>query len=107
MRGKSIIRDKVHPIVAITIVAPTRAQNPLATHATKFGQSIFHGERIYSINSSSPVAQIALIIPSTSSCSFFGSFSILAALFAAIFFISVFSDTDFSIVIMKNKLTVF
>ena len=42
--GKSIIRVSDQPMIAITIDAPTSAQNPLATPAIKLGQSIFQGE---------------------------------------------------------------
>lgn len=82
-----MITARVHHINAITIVAPTSAQNPLATQAIKLGQSIFQGDLIYSINSSSPTAQIASMSHSTLSCSSFGIFFIIAAFLFGIFFI--------------------
>lgn len=59
-----MITARVQPIRPITIVAHTNAPNPLAIPATKFGQSIFHGDLIYSINSSSHAAPIASMIHS-------------------------------------------
>lgn len=88
----------VHHTIPITIVAHTRAPKPRATPATKFGHSIFHGDLIYSINSSSHVASMASMSHSTFSCSSFGSFFIMAALLFGIFFISCSSFIDFSMI---------
>lgn len=68
--GRSISIESVQPIRPITTVAHMTAQNHRITPATKLGQSIRDGERVYSINSSRPVASIALIRFFTFSSSF-------------------------------------
>ncbi len=58
--------ERIHHTRVITIVTPTSAPNQRATPATKLGQSIFHGDRIYSMNSSIPAAWSAFTNHSSS-----------------------------------------
>lgn len=97
MSGRSMSIDKDHQMRAITMVAPTSAQNPRATPATKLGQSIFQGERMYSINSEIPIASMASMSHSIFSTCLFVRCSMEVFLAVGIFLSCVFSETDFSI----------
>ena len=96
----------IHPMRPITIVAPTSAPNHRATHATKLGQSIFQGERIYSMNSSSHTDSIASISHSIVSVCLGGSFSIEIFFFVGIFLISVCSCIDFVAIFLECEIII-
>lgn len=61
MSGRLIVEAKIQPRPQITTATQTNAQKPRAIPAIKFGNIIFHGERIYSVNSWSPDDSIAFM----------------------------------------------